>query len=998
MKKPAENRKAFIMTLLSFSFVLAMLSSLLIAAQIKAENRPDNTEDIDRSRLEKFTRDVDSGKISRIDPGIKGGAAVRGNDGNQGGAGVSADQSLGSCIHASATNVPIGTSVTYSIPAGFSFGQGLSEARIIWKASRDGQTISRRSIPMFPQNTGGVVKNINNADFDVRSDQAGSITVSMEIEYRALGAGSNQFQTASATPVTTLFNAGVVIQNPDGGGGPQNGGPGAVVANPNAPAGSGKVMSCKIPLEIEKIGTPETKELTPNTWKFKDPNPALEMPKSEPGRAHALIKAAVTGTGALKIDYNKEMKDDDTDTDFDSSPTGKKYKRGGIPVGGDGPDPNTLEPHWKVKYPTMSLAGGNWSAAYPREVLSDQVGKTFTFTMPEPTEPFCSLIELRVKHTYINYDFSSNQGGVNQARNMYVAIQNRSAFSVPGGAYDISYTGPELSVVGGYVNGRGQDNVVAIVTGTVKYSIDEGGQDDDPDKPGDQSKPATKHTYTFQNNPTTFICGKVKSSDEGKVAEVATLYEKVLDITAPKIEFLSGSSIRSNCEVDCGSGDLVLIRVKVSDNNKYNPIRIPFLTYETAPGQQCGIPLRMEPGPGTPDASVAQRPFASGNIGIYYSLAPVPINIKGNRAIKWHVDAFDGAAAQHQHDFLNAAAFGNHNRGDFFDGGKGYDGNGPAPERHMSDPSSCGYLSIYDNDRPNINIKMWKVDRGGMYVVGDFTANEDYMLEDCYYRHTPPPPDPVCNIADSQDGFGAFKGYKGAIPDDTVLLRPVAPGSVFPYFPPTTFYSPSRANAVNGNLANQIEDKNCNKFKFMAGFGAGQPGNCPVVFEDVKYLFTVDADDNIDTLSNSGVMQRIPTKLDKLKFSFQFNDKYSNPDRNMAAEEEITFDQSSGLAMGASEYTKMWYLGPIDPSIPLAPGASMAKEVPVFEHIFHNVTPAQYGVSNPDPGCSLKISVMDCSGHWRHMTVYFKVKEVSNELRVLEEKVKRDHRASAQTK
>lgn len=988
MKKPAENRKDFIMTVFVFTaFLIFIQMFALFAFTANAENDED---EIDAARLEKFNNAVNSGTVVRVDPGIARGGR---NPNAVGG-------DLGNCIVSSAGNVPMGTNVTYSVAPGFTFGQGLSEARIIWKAERGGQVIARQAIPLFPQNTGGVIKNLNNTSFDVRSDQAGDVTVTMVIQYRTLGSGSNDFQTATAAPSRTTFNAGIAVQQPPVGVIPgQNPGVNPVVpgANPNIPAGSGVVTSCKIPMKIEKTGTPETKELTPNSWKFADPG--ISMPKSNPARPKGLIEAAIRGTGPLRIDYHKEIADSDDDpnnTDYEPSTTpGRRYLRAGIPVDGDGPDINTLEPHWKVKFPEVSLSGGGWSATYPREVLPDRTGNPLTYSMPEPTEPFASLIELRIKHTYIDYKFRSNQGQINQARNMYKSIADRSAFNVPDGATDVVYEGPNLRVDGGVVDPRGTSDMIATVTGKVSYTVMEGGREDNPNTAEDEhrdDRPVRKE----QPAGGQYTCGTVSSHDRDQTTpECATTYEQVLDITAPKIEFLSGSSLRGNSEVDCGSGDLVLIRVKVTDNNRYTPIRIPYLTYETTPGQQCGVPLRMEPGPGTPDATVANRPFPA-NIGIYYSLAPVPSNIKGDRAIKWTVDAFDGAGAPHPHNFLNSPAFGNHNMGDFFDNGRGYNGNGPAPDVHArtTNPNASGFLSIYDNDRPNINIKMWKVDRGGMYVVGDFSANEDYMLEDCYYRHTPPPPDPVCNIADSQDGFGNYKGFKGAIPEDNILLNPVSrPG--FPFFPPSSFYSASRQNDVKANLANQIEDVNTNRFKYFAGFGSGLPGNCPVVFEDVKYLFTIDADDNIDTISRGGTIVRIPSKLQKLKFSFQFNDRYSEPDRAMAAMEEIDFDETSGLVRNASQYAKPWYLGPIDPSVPLAPGAAMPKDVPTFEHVFHNVTPAQYGASNPDPGCSLKVSVMDCSGHWRHSIVFFKIKEVSNELRVLEEKVKRDHRAAA---
>jgi hypothetical protein len=210
------------------------------------------------------------------------------------------------------------------------------------------------------------------------------------------------------------------------------------------------------------------------------------------------------------------------------------------------------------------------------------------------------------------------------------------------------------------------------------------------------------------------------------------------------------------------------------------------------------------------------------------------------------------------------------------------------------------------------------------------------------------------------------------------------PGALI--FPNTALFPQARKLPIAQNLKFQIEDAPFNFFKYQAGYGAGgaaglKDGNCPVVFEDVKYIFTVDAYDNIEGIANNGVITMIP-KPERTRLSFDFKDAANQPSLG-AVNMEFRHDQSGPVTSAAEG--KLWYLGPEDPSIPLAAGTVMPKEVPTFEHVFHSVSKDD-SVGNR----FLKISATDRSGHKRNIAIYFKVSEVTNELRVLEEKIKRE--------
>ncbi|HPG58461.1 MAG TPA: hypothetical protein PKW98_11660, partial [Candidatus Wallbacteria bacterium] len=331
---------------------------------------------------------------------------------------------------------------------------------------------------------------------------------------------------------------------------------------------------------------------------------------------------------------------------------------------------------------------------------------------------------------------------------------------------------------------------------------------------------------------------------------------------------------------------MINVRVKVIDNNRYSALRTPFLTYETAPSANnaagstwSAVPLMMEPCAGVPD-NAAPRPFAAGNWGYFQALVPSPHNIKGTKALRWFVDAFDGAKYQQPQPYNGVASFGNFNHGNFE-----YNGDGPNTQKVDQSMNKMGTLSIYDNDRPNINVKMWKVDRSGIYLVGDFEAAEDYFTEDFYYDMTNP-----SNMIDSSGPAGEYKAKippdtsAGNVPAASSILGPGSAGMQIPatlIFPSSSLFPAARKAPIADNLKYQIEDAGYDFFKYHAGFGSLAPsglkdGNCPVVFEDVKYIFTVDAYDNIEGIANNGVISMIP-KPERTKVSFELKDTESQP-------------------------------------------------------------------------------------------------------------------------
>lgn len=959
-------------------------------------------DDIDIERLTRAASNANAGqKFDKIknNPGANPGA----NPGivNPGGG----NQIPGNAIVtdlANGTQPLVGTGVKVRVKPGLTFGNGnIRSATLKW-ITGDG-TMSQ---PLVLPVQGGMVANFNGAFYEFRPAAAGPQNVRFEITYKVFG-DSNDHNAASP-PENMVFVAGGA--NPGG----NPGAPGAFVPPPpgqNTPPGT---VSQQIPINFARAGgPPEIKERESYTWSW--PHPQLQHPTSNPGKAYSYIINNIKRGSEIEtdeetgIDGNAHSALSENEKANYIEFGGTYYRKRGINIDGDGPLPDSLNPKWEVRYPSVSPNGsGGWNVAHNLTKTTAQ-GDNFTYSMPEPCEPFKAVVAMKVKHTWRDYSYDKAGCQLQAAIQFYTALKSNTD---PTGVYnnqdkykDVTITANLPSCSGG-VGQAGPLPITITISASVTFmeKVKVGTEDDNsqPANP-DGSKPQ-KDKFEWQGlkNGTiskNFNGGKVKHDDDpDKFTDESIVHELVLDTTAPRIEFapqtIGGmANLAGSGDIICSSGDLINVRVKVTDNNRYCALRTPYLTYETAPSGNnpagapwSAVPLMMEPCAGVPD-NTAPRPFTGGNWGYFQALVPAPHNIKGSKALRWFVDAFDGAKFQQPQQFNGVAAFGNFNHGNFQ-----YDGVGPNTHHVAPSPANTGTLSIYDNDRPNINVKMWKVDRAGNYLVGEFEAAEDYFTEDFYYDMTNP-----SNIVDPSGPAGEFKAKipvdtaPGNVPAAAAILGPNSAGSQIPgalIFPNSVLFPAAKKTPIAENLKFQIEDSSYNFFKYQAGFGAGgvgglKDGGCAVVFEDVKYIFTVDAFDNIEGLANNGVVTMIP-RPERTKVSFELKDDTAPA----LAAVNMEFRDGQSAAVTSANEGKLWYLGPEDPSIPTPAGAPIPKEVPTFEHVFHSVS-ADNSVGNR----YMKIAATDRCGHKRHLAIHFKVSEVTNELRVLEEKIKRELKA-----
>ncbi len=968
-----------------------------------AESGPVST-DIDFDRLKKAAADskpkIDG--IIRTNPGLDG-LPVAPQPAGPPGAPQPAGPIPGNNIDtdlAPQQQALVGSAVKVRVKSGFSFGNGnIRSASLVWKTS-DGQV--SQLVPLSAQ--GGIISGFGGAVYDFRPNTAGAHTVSFEICYKIFG--DNEEHKSLSAAKTIVFIAG---NAPPGPGNQPGGNPADNFVPPppgqNTPPGT---VSKQIPINFSRDGgPPDINEREEYTWKW--PHAQLAQPSSQPGAAYVYVVSAIKRGSEIQSNDATGI----SSGDFSSLPPGEQgnyiesggryYKKAGIDIGGDGPLPDSLNAKWKVRYPSVNPGSGGWSISYDKEKGSGS-GDVFKFSMPEPSEPFKVAVAMKVEHTWRDYTYDKSPNQISAAIKFYAALKNNTdpTGSISGPKFrNIHITVNEPSCAGG-AGQTGPLPISVTVSGNATYEeLKKVGEKEVTDDQGNKHKEDIEEWVPGQKVISkTFGAGKVVHADSSGKTDESVVYEKVLDTTAPRIDFdpqpISGlATLVGTGGIICSSGDLINVRVKITDNNKYAALRTPYLTYETSPSGNnpdgttwSGVPLMMEPCPGVPDNN-APRPFSSGNFGIFQALVPAPHNIKGMKALRWYVDAFDGSGFKQPQPFNGADCFGNFNHGNFeFDG--------LANNTHKVDPSpnKFGTLSIYDNDRPNIEIKMWKVDRNGTYLVGEFNASEDYFIEDFYYDLTNP-----SNLIDPS----AAGEFKGRIPDDTgvanvpaaaALLGANSAGIKIPgalIFPNTVLFPAVRKQPIADNLKYQIEDAAYNFFKYHAGYGINGPGglksgNCPVIFEDVKYIFTVNAYDNIEGVANNGVVTLIP-RPERTKVSFEMKDTSAQPPIGPLS---LEFQHGQSGPVNSAAEGKLWYLGPEDPSIPLAAGASMAKEVPTFEYVFHSVSS-----DNSVGDRYLKIAATDRCGHKRHIAIYFKVSEVTNELRVLEEKIKREFKSSA---
>ena len=883
----------------------------------------------------------------------------------------------------------VGSAVKVRVKPGFSFGNGnIRNANLVWKTS-DGKT--SQPIQLFVQ--GGMVNNFSGAVYEFRPQTGGAHSVRFEINYKLFGDDTNH--TSVSVPKDIVFATGAAGLNPIG----QPGNPGLPPPPPgiNTPPGT---ISKQISINFSRTGgPPEIREREEYSWKWNHEKP--DPPDAKPGNAYNYIKASIER--GFEIESNDDqgvpqIKPDEANKYIEVN--GTFYKKSGINIDGDGPLPDSLKAKWEVRYPSVTPGGGGgWNIAHNLTKGSGQ-GDEFKYSMPEPSEPFKVIVAMKVEHIWRDYKYEKSPSQIGAAIQFYKALKNNTdpTGSISGPNFrKIIITVNELFCSGGG-GSVGPLPISVAVSGKATFEeYKKVGEKEVTNDKGEKSKEdIMKWIPGSKTIAKSFAAGKTVHNDSPGTTDESKVHETVLDTTAPKLEFapqaIGGlATLTGTGDIICSSGDLINVRVKVSDNNKYSALRTPYLTYETAPSGNnpagatwSGVPLSMEPCPGVPDNS-ANRPFVNGNWGYYQALVPAPHNIKGAKALRWFVDAFDGSGYKQPLSFNGVDCFGNFNHGNFE-----FDGVANNTHKVESSPNKYGTLTIYDNDRPNIDVKMWKVDRTGIYLVGEFEASEDYFTEDFYYDLTNP-----ANIIDPSGPAGE---YKAKIPADTAvgnvqaassLLGVTSAGMQIPgalIFPNTALFPIERKLPIAQNLKFQIEDAPYNFFKYQAGYGVGavaglKDGNCPVVFEDIKYIFTVDAYDNIEGIANNGVVTMIP-KPERTRLSFEFKDTASQPQLGAV---NMEFRQGQSGPVTSAAEGKLWYLGPEDPSIPLAAGTVMLKEVPTFEHVFHSVSKDDSVGSR-----SLKITAADRCGHKRNIAIYFKVNEVTNELRVLEEKIKRE--------
>jgi len=910
---------------------------------------------------------------------------------------------------AGAASPLVGSSVTYHIADGFSFGNGnISAAELEWVAEASGARTFKKTTQLVPQ--GGTLSNFGHAFFEVKSPVAAVYKVSFKIKYKIFGL--NAEFTANAQPVTITFVSGAAVDA-----NPKDGMPDVTISTPGCGGDTpANLESKKLLVDFTRANALQEaglKEDTSYTWVWNKKE-ADEL-SAKPAAVHKYLRASIKRGSDIESDAEtginstaySQLSENDRGSFIECGDT--YYKRSGIKVEGSGPVPGSLKPVWTVRYPSSSLNAGKWNTAYNLNAINkcqlptDFRSDNFSFTPTEPTEPFSFEIGMKIKHKWREYKYDNSRSQIKQAIEYAKQLPeklNAQANSDPdrrGDFVPATTATNQINVSGG--EGERGSAISVVISNKCVYKkqyykeVNDGGggqigrgggggNDGAPQAEGNGSG-----THRVEDGPprdceikesNSFGCGKTTCDDPDKDQDTdpCLRHEMVLDTTAPKITFDGGTIGNGQGDVCSGSGDLVLVKVEISDNNLYSPLSTPYLTYETAPSGGAGVneswsavPLQMESVGAVPDNNAA-RPYPA-NSGKFQTLVPVPYNIKGIKAIRWFVDAFDGAKAPHTPEFHGAPSNGNHNHGNFWTTSGGHDGN--THDTHEVPENIKGTISVYDNDRPNIDVRMWKVDRSGVYLVGEFLASEDYFVEDCYYQTNDPK-----LIDNTGVTAGTYSGFKGSIPTDLILTAGYQPA-----FPATSLFTAAKKQKVVANLDHQCE-KSDKWFDYEAGAGVkSQNGNCPVVFEDVKYIFTVDAADNIEAVVNSGARTDIP-KVERTLVTFDFQDR---KDINISSA-KMEFVPGQRVPKNAAGGAVHWYLGPEDPSIPVADPTMLPMEVPTFEYVFHSVSKA-------DDVRRMKLDVEDCVGHHREINIKFKISEVTNELRILEEKVKRELKRDA---
>lgn len=472
-------------------------------------------------------------------------------------------------------------------------------------------------------------------------------------------------------------------------------------------------------------------------------------------------------------------------------------------------------------------------------------------------------------------------------------------------------------------------------------------------KPNGEVIMAVQPTRNFHPKPANYKGYDVASftiRPERQANKEARMLFPVFDTTAPEIRFVTEESgdIQALGDYKVTTGDLRMVRVWVKDNNRYARIRTPYLYYETEPsaGRKetwCGAPLRMETIDGIgPPPYMGER----GNDFRWQAFVPAPHNYIGARCVKWYVDAYDGSSHPRfqAKDFMaSGKRAGNHNRGKL-----NYETR-PGEWEILSE--EVGTFSIYDNDRPNITVKMYEVREGKPVFLDSFSAAEDWRTPDFHTDINP---------------SGA--AFAGIIPDDGILASSgyLPTGSIMQFY---MNQNPELKARILADQPLQVADAGGVRFHFKTA-----ESGPAVVFEDKHYLFAFDIDDNVDWLaSGTGVQERKDLeKFERLKW--QLFDPESKI--RMDSPAELRFAGGRGDAEG-------WYLGPRDPEVD---GIKSKQEIPMYEHVFH--VPKNAAGDGPRP--YMRFAVTDKQGHERWIKISFNVIDVKTEFRNLEGKVERN--------
>lgn len=591
-------------------------------------------------------------------------------------------------------------------------------------------------------------------------------------------------------------------------------------------------------------------------------------------------------------------------------------RRRGLKLDGSGPMPD-ITYHWKATDPLDATLGA-----------AD--GRSFSVRYPDPAEPppHTSKVACRIRYRYKQFILEPNAGAIAAGQNAFATFPALVAAMVPANAYAIN--APPAPTVGtsfaGDPKNSGSFTSFVSYTITYKYKVTETKTVTNPDgttsevteeveKNGSKSKSWSGQT------------GLMRHEMSNRTTPEAILLQTVVDITCPKITLLPcGLDVDGN--IPATTGDFILVRAKISDNNRFADIRDAWLHYETKPSWGTGIetwagaPLKLEV-----DGSKGGVPFTPANVADYRAMTPLPYNVKGHKALRWYVDVRDGSVYSEV-----CGAFGNHNKGDL-----AHDGTNLCSDTHNTD---YGYISLFDNDRPNIKLTVWEVTRGGIERVGTYEAVEDWAQPDMY------------------NAFGATATWSAPIPtdDDLKAVPPViaVPPELEPYI-----LEPVR----DAMVAKFGEQKSSYEFRI------GDRGE--TLYEDRKYVFIADVDDNVEFLCNNLVLTPVP-KLERTRFYYRFREPSERID--MGGEDEV--------ARGGG--TWKWYISTADPNDMVAGTGS--RDCYAFEHVFHQ----KIAGADPADACFLELRAVDTAGHERRLSLTIRIGDVKSEFRSFDEKIERE--------